>query len=1016
MRIRKYIIALGVVCFSSIGVLAQVLTNVLPPSPEAASLAKYGEFPVSNFTGTPSIEIPFYEVSAGRIKVPIKLKYHGSGIKLEETSSRVGLGWALDAGGVVTRSMVGFPDEYLFQSLFPDSPTFFGYFMDTPFAGFDPYSYPVNYDVSPDLHFYSFPGYNGKFMHTHEAEPVFINEDNILIDGPYNTENVGSTQQMDVGDFVIKTPDGLIYKFKDKGMSRSTMVDIIPSLVGLSFVFSDDVIYDYASSWHLSEIEDPITNKKVTFEYQNLGLKGLDFNWLPSQFGLDISHGYASEFGSGVSRPSTVTFNSVEPVLLKKINFDNGYVEFFYNHNREDWVGDVALTEIKVFDKNDQLQKSFKMEYDYAHKPGATTSRDKRLYLKSVQESGNDGVSTLPKHAFTYNNINSLPARNSKEQDIWGYFNNNGAVTLKPKQYVYSNRGKETITALLSGTPEYTLFDSDGADRNPNTVTSLYGILDQIVYPTGGKTVFEYEPHQFAYHGNNLQGAGVRIKKISTYANEPDVVPVSIKSFEYAPGTMSGLTPQYAFLVAWSYNFTKTDYEDNLIAFVRNQAILGQSNGGQVGYSKVTTRNLDVLDNDLGKTEYFYRLEPDLEQPVQLSSLSGHSLLKHTLLTRSYFPFTQFIDKSHRRGLLEKEIVYDDQQTVLLTKETTYTEFSSVLSQVPSTFLYNYSRPSAVTKGTLSDGAKLYHEIDFDFVVDRLLPTESKVTNSNSSGDSFTVEKSFVFNEYLLVDLESTLVDSEVDQSNQVLWSKYNQVVYKYPFDYSPQDFDGIIQNMLDSHYLTPKVEVLRRELTTGTVSSNISLERMVNVYDLDEGLIALKEFQHYPTGSSEVKTANYDYAGGNLVEALVEDDRPTALLWGYTNTLPVIEAKNTSVSDLQNATNWAIANMSSPPSGVTDLESLLVYIEGMTSSTQKTAWSNFNEKLRESSLLKNSLINTVTYNPIIGVTSQTSPNGLVIYYEYDSFGRLKYVKDQDDHILKMNEYAYKVNANTTGN
>ena len=145
-------------CTFAFIVKSQNLNHILiPPSPEASSISKYGEFPVSNFTGTPSIEIPLYQINVGRIKVPIKLKYHSSGIKVEEVPSRVGLGWSLDAGGVVSRSMVGYPDDHYFQDLAPDAPEQYGYFMDNVFSGYDPYSYPLSYDAGPDLHFYSFP-------------------------------------------------------------------------------------------------------------------------------------------------------------------------------------------------------------------------------------------------------------------------------------------------------------------------------------------------------------------------------------------------------------------------------------------------------------------------------------------------------------------------------------------------------------------------------------------------------------------------------------------------------------------------------------------------------------------------------------------------------------------------------------------------------------------------------------------------------------------------------------------
>ena len=53
-------------------------------------------------------------------------------------------------------------------------------------------------------------------------------------------------------------------------------------------------------------------------------------------------------------------------------------------------------------------------------------------------------------------------------------------------------------------------------------------------------------------------------------------------------------------------------------------------------------------------------------------------------------------------------------------------------------------------------------------------------------------------------------------------------------------------------------------------------------------------------------------------------------------------------------------------------------------------------------------MISTYTYSPLIGMTSQTDPNGVTTYYEYDSFGRLQYVKDDQGNILKMYDYHYR--------
>src|SRR5436190_12157470 len=88
------------------------LSAVIPPSATAASIGKYGEVPVSLYTGIPNISIPLYEIKDGPLNLPISLSYHAAGIRLEEIASAVGLGWTLNFGGMINRQQRGKPDEY----------------------------------------------------------------------------------------------------------------------------------------------------------------------------------------------------------------------------------------------------------------------------------------------------------------------------------------------------------------------------------------------------------------------------------------------------------------------------------------------------------------------------------------------------------------------------------------------------------------------------------------------------------------------------------------------------------------------------------------------------------------------------------------------------------------------------------------------------------------------------------------------------------------------------------------
>lgn len=55
----------------------------------------------------------------------------------------------------------------------------------------------------------------------------------------------------------------------------------------------------------------------------------------------------------------------------------------------------------------------------------------------------------------------------------------------------------------------------------------------------------------------------------------------------------------------------------------------------------------------------------------------------------------------------------------------------------------------------------------------------------------------------------------------------------------------------------------------------------------------------------------------------------------------------------------------------------------------------------------KHAQMKTFTYKPSIGITSQCDINNVIVYYEYDAFGRLKLLRDLDRNILKSFQYKY---------
>jgi hypothetical protein len=82
---------------------------LIPPT--ASSLGEYANFQVNLYTGVLPVNIPLCILSGRGINLPINANYHAKGIRVGETASWIGLGWSLDAGGVITRSVRGLPDE-----------------------------------------------------------------------------------------------------------------------------------------------------------------------------------------------------------------------------------------------------------------------------------------------------------------------------------------------------------------------------------------------------------------------------------------------------------------------------------------------------------------------------------------------------------------------------------------------------------------------------------------------------------------------------------------------------------------------------------------------------------------------------------------------------------------------------------------------------------------------------------------------------------------------------------------
>ena len=120
-------------------------------------------------TGIPQISYPLYEINTGKIKVPITLSYHASGIKVTQKATWAGLGWSLMAGGSIARQIRGDEDETTTYGWFNQSTPINSFGSVVTYDGRKNY-YESRPDLQPDFFNYNFTGKSGRFLYSRDQQ------------------------------------------------------------------------------------------------------------------------------------------------------------------------------------------------------------------------------------------------------------------------------------------------------------------------------------------------------------------------------------------------------------------------------------------------------------------------------------------------------------------------------------------------------------------------------------------------------------------------------------------------------------------------------------------------------------------------------------------------------------------------------------------------------------------------------------------------------------------------------
>lgn len=463
----------------------------VPKAPNAAGLVQHIDCPVSYYTGIPEISIPLYEIDVQGVKIPITLSYHASGIRMSQEATWVGLGWSLSCGGIISRTVRCGDDFYEYpesnsndlEEGYLDAPEVSGaidkeYFKSTSLF----FNYKLVKDSEPDIFFYSIPGGSGKFVIDKSRGPVLFTRGG---NSSVKIELLGKKSGK-FGSYTFKITDTQGTQFFFDKKEKTTVFSGSGQLNRNSFnatVFDEfdqtvrnkyETPFIYTSSWMLTKIVTP-KGQEIVFNYDQEEYQ------LPTQESV-VKYNYISTSGPGTSGITTLPLYScsktaVEGYRLTGISWNAGSVDFEASA-REDikvWESGNApkkLDKITVRNKQGDIIRQYALSYRYMNPE--RSDKYKHVFKRLMLDGVTDCIDTSIKYNMAYY-TGSLPAKNSKDTDYYGYYNG-------------KRQGENYYAPAYHNGNLY-----EGADKNGNLNYMRIGTLESITYPTGEKTSFVYD-------------------------------------------------------------------------------------------------------------------------------------------------------------------------------------------------------------------------------------------------------------------------------------------------------------------------------------------------------------------------------------------------------------------------------------------------------------------------------------------------------------------------------------------
>jgi RHS repeat-associated protein len=814
------------------GGYSQLLKNDVPISPQAAATERYGNYPVDYSTGVPEISIPIFDVRVGEYTLPVTLVYHASGIKVQEIASPVGLGWTINAGGIVSRQLKGTTDvvsdgklqltyssEHEIDSVMNAGRWSNYYWHRLAHAG--------QGDTESDRYTYSLNGNGGVFR--------YCTTDNAMHTIPHSDVRI---ENLSSGGFLITDTDGTKYYF---GQPEENSDNLAGTLTAVT-------------TWYVTRIEAVSSQNVIEFEYVRGATPCATYVYQMNNRGDtyelkdDTPGPQLEENLYGQDTYQTYGANNHYTVLLKTIKWAGNTITFTYAQDRQECFGKLdRLTDITVKNCNGTTVRRVVPDND--HYSGSGTY-DKRMMLQGLTVKGatDDGAQS---YGFAYN---STPLPNYVvvghdircHEDYWGYYNGKSCDSWIPSS-IYDGRAVSN-------------------NRTPSENDMKACTLESITHPTGGRTEFKMEANMI-YDGRVW--GGLRLQRMTNTDASGNTL--STRFYTYARGCPAhDITDENSsYSVEYVYGYRDThglQYQTGEHIITPSSTVLPLTGiwGYPVMYGLVTE-----MTNNAGKIEYEYdELLPGLNnmqdngheyEPLRLYSEDynfDRGNIRPVLKCRSIYAYGSYVYTLKAQEVYNYEEVQVDpfrvgvrfeESNVLINYGGIEDPYDPAYDTTPFSHTFSYSdvwaipsfyRLKSKTVSDYNNDVAVVTTYDYDADMRTMSPVaESTLT---SEGDTLRME-------------------------------------YTYP------------QTSSDTTYKELEADNMHVPVETVNKNGDCVIERTQSLYSTVNGKQRLTSLSVGKGSETPERRALYEYDSlGNPTYIVRNDADMTVLLWGYNGMHPV--------------------------------------------------------------------------------------------------------------------------------